>query len=110
MYVLGLQEAVELDAQNLVADTGSLVSSLATKTVEQAYTDSKGKLTPLGAWKQEYIYMYYMCVSVCVCVSVCLCVCMFVCVCMCVCVCVCVCVYRVRVYQAHSARRMEAGV
>ena len=86
MYVLGLQEAVELDAQNLVADTGSLVSSLATKTVEQAYTDSKGKLTPLGAWKQEHIYMYYMCV------------------------CVCVCVYRVRVYQAHSARRMEAGV
>ena len=64
MYVLGLQEAVELDAQNLVADTGSLVSSLATKTVEQAYTDSKGKLTPLGAWKQEYICVYYMCVCV----------------------------------------------
>ena len=69
MYVLGLQEAVELDAQNLVADTGSLVSSLAAKTVEQAYvsyTDSKGKLTPLGAWKQEYIYIYITCVCLCV--------------------------------------------
>ena len=67
---MGLKEAVELDAQNLVADTGSLVSSLATKTVEQAYTDSKGKLTPLGAWKQEYICVLHVCVCVCVCVCV----------------------------------------
>lgn len=52
VYVLGLQEAVELDAMNLMSDAGSRAGSSAANAAS-LYKDAKGKLTPLGAWKQE---------------------------------------------------------
>ncbi len=56
---LGLQEAVELDAINIMSDVGSLMlgagdGSPAQKTASEgskAFVDQKGKPTPLGAWK-----------------------------------------------------------
>ena len=42
VYVLGLQEAVELDAKNLMSDAGSLMSSSASLAAA-SYTDAKGR-------------------------------------------------------------------
>ena len=49
IYVVGLQEAVELDAMNLMADAGSLVR--AAGPGDGAYVDAKGRTTALGAWR-----------------------------------------------------------
>jgi len=61
IFFLGLQEAVELDAINIMSDVGSLMlgagdGSPAQKTASEgggskAFVDQKGKPTPLGAWK-----------------------------------------------------------
>jgi len=49
---LGLQEAVELDAKNVMSESMSLSTSRDKMSV-QAYVDANGKPTPLGSWKSQ---------------------------------------------------------